>query len=296
MRISLQLPYFKFDGGTPAIAPKVKAIASAAEDADFYSMWVMDHFFQLGAWLGPAEDPMLEAYSTLSFLAGVTNRLKLGTLVTGVIYRYPAQLVNAVTTLDVLSEGRAYLGIGAAWYEEEAKSLGIPYPDTKTRFEMLEETLRYTHQMWNEDDNGAFDGKHIQATATINHPQPMSQPHPPIMIGGMGEKKTLKYVAQYGDACNLFASVGSEVLQHKLDVLKGHCDDVGRDYDDIEKTAIATTEIGIGNQTAADIIEQCQSLAALGISHVIYNHQGYDAILDTIDVMGKDVVPAVVDL
>ena len=188
MRIGLQLPYFKFEGGTASIAPIVKDIAQAAEAADFYSMWVMDHFFQLGGWLGPAEDPMLEGYSVLNFVAAITDKLKLGTLVTGVIYRYPAQLVNAVTTLDVLSGGRAYMGIGAAWYDQEAKSLGIPYPETKVRFEMLEETLRYAHQMWDESQNGAFEGKHIQATATINHPQPLSSPHPPIMIGGMGEK------------------------------------------------------------------------------------------------------------
>lgn len=296
MRISLQLPYFKFEGGTPAIAPKIKEVAQAAEEADFYSMWVMDHFFQLGGWLGPAEDPMLEAYGVLSYLAAITERLKLGTLVTGVIYRYPAQLVNAVTTLDVLSGGRAYFGVGAAWFEGEATSLGIPYPDTKTRFEILEETLRYTHQMWNEDTNGAFEGKHIQATATINHPQPLSQPHPPIMIGGMGEKKTLKYVAQYANACNLFAGAGIDTLKHKLDVLKAHCDDVGRDYAEIEKTAISTTEIGIGNQTAEDVIKHCQDLAEIGIEHIIFNHQGYDAIVDTVKTMGEVVVPAVADL
>jgi len=296
MRIGLQLPYFKFEGGTPAIAPKIKKIAQSAEDANFYSMWVMDHFFQLGMWLGPAEDPMLEGYSVLNYIAGLTEKIKLGTLVTGVIYRYPAQLVNTVTTLDVLSGGRVYMGIGAAWYEQEAKSLGIPYPDTGTRFEILEDVLRYTHQMWNENENGAFEGKHIQATATINHPQPISQPHPPIMIGGMGEKKTLRLVAQYADACNLFARVGTDVLQHKLDVLKGHCEAVGRDYDDIEKTALATTQLATGEQTPEDVIALCEDLAQLGFQHVIFNHEGYDDILETIDTMGKVVVPAVADL
>lgn len=296
MRVGLQLPYFKFEGGTPAIAPKIKSIAQAAEDANFYSMWVMDHFFQLGAWLGPAEDPMLEGYSVLNYIAGLTEKIKLGTLVTGVIYRYPAQLVNTVTTLDVLSGGRVYMGIGAAWYEQEAKSLGIPYPDTGTRFEILEDVLRYAHQMWDENENGAFEGKHIQAAATVNHPQPISQPHPPIMIGGMGEKKTLRLVAQYADACNLFARAGSDVLQHKLDVLKGHCDAVGRDYDDIEKTALGTTELSTGGHTTDDIIQWCEDLAGLGFQHVIFNHQGYDDILETIDTMGKVVVPAVADM
>lgn len=295
MRIGLQLPYFKFEGGTSAIAPKVKAIAQAAEAANFYSMWVMDHFFQLGEWLGPKEDPMLEGYSVLNYIAAVTSKIKLGTLVTGVIYRYPAQLVNTVTTLDVLSGGRAYMGIGAAWYEDEAKSLGIPYPDTKTRFEILEEVLQYSHQMWDESQNGAYDGQYIQAAATINHPQPISQPHPPIMIGGMGEQKTLKFVAQYADACNLFARAGSDVLQHKLDVLKGHCDAVGRDYDDIEKTALGTTELSLGKQTTDEVIAWCEELAQIGIQHVIFNHQGYDDILETIDTMGQVVVPAVAE-
>lgn len=296
MRIGLQVPYFKFEGGTPAIRPKLKEIAQAAEAADFYSLWVMDHFFQLGGWIGPAEDPMLEGYNVLSYFAGITEKIKLGTLVTGVIYRYPAQLIKAVTTLDVLSGGRAYFGVGAAWFEGEAKSLGIPYPETKVRFEMLEETLKYAHQMWNEDNNGAFNGNYIQAEGTINHPQSISQPHPPIMIGGMGEKKTLKFIAQYGDACNFFARAGAEVLQQKLDVLKGHCDDVGRDYNDIEKTALGTTEIGIGNQSPQDIIDFCKELAGLGFEHVIFNHQGKDAIVDTIEIMGKEVVPAVKDL
>ena len=233
MRISLQLPIFKFPGGAPAIGPTLKTVAQIADAGGFYSLWVMDHFFQLGMGFGPDEDPMLEGYSTLSYLAGVTERVKLGTLVTGVIYRYPAVLVKTVTTLDVLSGGRAYMGIGAAWYEHEAKSLGIPYPSTKERFEMLEDALRLAHQMW-QGDRSAFAGTHVHAEMPINNPPALSQPHPPILIGGMGERKTLRLAAQYADAINFFGRAGAETLQQKLGVLREHCDAVGRDFDAID--------------------------------------------------------------
>src|SRR5512147_2043488 len=244
MRIGLQIPNFTWPGGPQALAGTLATIARTADQGGFSSLWVMDHFFQIGGrnpamGLGPAEDLMLEGYSTLSYLAGVTQNVKLGTLVTGVIYRYPGILVKTVTTLDVLSGGRAYLGIGAAWFEREATGLGVPYPSTSERFERLEEALQIAHQMWS-DNNGPYAGKHYHLAETLCNPQPLSQPHPPILIGGTGEKKTLRLMAQYADACNLFAAMGAETLQRKLDVLKQHCETLGRDYAKIEKTALAT--------------------------------------------------------
>jgi len=268
MRVSLQLPYFTF----PDVRGNVAEIAKTAESAGFYSMWVMDHFFQLGMpVLGPAEDPMLEAYTTLGYIAAVTETMKLGTLVTGVIYRQPGFLAKTVTTLDVLSGGRAYLGIGAAWYEREAEALGFPFPSVKERFEWLEETLQIVHQMWDESNNGVYDGQHFKLAETMNHPQNISQPHPPILIGGMGEKKTLKLIAQYGDACNFFAQAGLDVLKHKLSVLQGHCDDVGRDYAEIEKTVLATAFASDDMKTPEQIVKFCEDLAGIGIEHAIFN-------------------------
>ncbi len=226
MRIGLQLPSFSWPGGAGEIGARLAEISRTADDAGFYSIWVMDHFFQIGM-VGPPEEPMLEGYSALSFLAGVTKRAKLGTLVTGVIYRYPGLLVKTATTLDVLSGGRAYLGIGAAWNEPESRGLGVPFPPLKQRFEMLEEALQIAHQMW-KDDRSPYNGTHYQLADPLNHPQPVSQPHPPIMIGGGGEQKTLRMVAQYADACNLFARMGADVLRQKLDILRGHCEAVGR--------------------------------------------------------------------
>ncbi len=235
MKIGLQIPNFTWPGGPQAIRSKLAEIARTADEAGFSSLWVMDHFFQIGqrdrsnpSKLGPAEDEMLEAYSTLSYLAGFTQKVTLGTMVTGVIYRYPGILIKTVTTLDVLSGGRAYLGIGAAWNEREARGLGVPFPSPKERLERLEETLQIALQMWS-DDNRPYDGKYYHLAETLCSPQPLSKPHPPILIGGMGEKKTLRLVAQYADACNIFLSMGLDTVRNKLDVLKKHCETVGRD-------------------------------------------------------------------
>ena len=245
MKIGLQIPNFTWPDGPVGIGSKLAQIARTADEAGFASLWVMDHFFQIGSTdrsmgLGPAEDEMLEGYSTLSYLAGLTKRVKLGTLVTGVIYRHPGILVKTVTTLDVLSGGRAYLGIGAAWNEREATGLGVPFPPVAERFERLEEALQIAKQMWS-DENGPYTGKYYQLAETLNSPQPLSKPHPPILIGGSGEKKTLRLVAQYADACNLFASMGIDGVRAKLDVLKRHCDTVKRDYAEIEKTTLGTS-------------------------------------------------------
>src|SRR5690606_30204936 len=206
MRIGLQIPSFTGHGGAPVIAPKLAEIAQTADDGGCDSLWVMDHFFQIRG-VGEPEGDMLEGYSTLSYLGGLTNRAKLGTLVTGVVYRHPGVLVKTATTLDVLSGGRAYFGIGAAWFEREALGLGVPYPSTAERFEQLEETLQIAHQMWSGEIK-PFHGKHFQLAEAMCNPQPLSRPRPPIMIGGMGRNKTMRLVAQYADACNLFYGAG----------------------------------------------------------------------------------------
>ncbi len=293
MRIGLQIPSFTWPGGTAEIGPRLASIARTAEDAGFSSIWVMDHFFQLEPMLGPVSDPMLESYSTLSYLAGLTQRVKLGTLVTGVIYRYPGVLVKTATTLDVLSGGRAYLGIGAGWFEREAVGLGMPFPPVKDRFEQLEETLQIAHQMWSED-NGPYAGRHNQLAETLNSPQPITRPHPPIMIGGMGEKKTLRLVAQchHGDVARL--EIETDLLRHKLAVLKSHCEAVGRPYDEIERTALGTVHLADGQMTAAQVVETCRSLASLGIQHVIFNMPNVHEI-GPVEAFGNEIIPVVAE-
>ena len=213
MQIGLQIPSFKYPGGTAAIRPKLKEIVTTAEEAGFYSLWVMDHYYQIKGLFGEAyTDPMMESYTTLGYFAGLTEKAWLGVLVTGVIYRHPSVLMKMVNTLDILSGGRAYLGIGAAWYEEEAKGFGIPYPSTSERFEQLEDNLQLAKALW-DGDQVSFKGQHFSAPAITNNPRPLSNPHPRIMIGGMGPKKTLRMVAQYADACNFFEGAGKPAMQ-----------------------------------------------------------------------------------
>jgi F420-dependent oxidoreductase-like protein len=273
VKIGIQLPRFKFPGGTPAIGPTFASYVKAADEAGFASLWVMDHFFQI-EYNGPAEDPMLEAYTALGFAAGLSSRLKLGTMVTGVTYRHPGVLAKTVTTLDVLSGGRAYLGIGAAWFEREHRALGVPYPPLAERFERLEETLQIVRQMWSGEVK-PYVGKHYQLDETLNQPPPITSPHPPILIGGGGEQKTLRLVAQYADACNLFPT---PELAHKLDVLKRHCDTFDRDYAEIEKTTLTRAQLvpdgSVPLQTPADVLETIRQQAALGIDQVILNLPG----------------------
>jgi F420-dependent oxidoreductase-like protein len=293
MRIGLQIPSFTWPGGAAEIGARLAQIGRAADDAGFYSLWVMDHFFQIGM-VGPPEEPMLEGYSALSFLAAATKRAMLGTLVTGVIYRHPGLLVKTVTTLDVLSGGRAYFGIGAAWNEQESRGLGVPFPALKTRFEQLEEALQIAHQMW-RGDRTAYTGTHYQLADPLNSPQALARPHPPIMIGGAGEQKTLRLVAQYADACNLFARMGNDVLRQKLDILKGHCDAVGRPYEAIERTALGTVRLAPGADTPASVIALCRSLAEVGIQHVIFNMPNVHE-LAPLEAFGREIIPAVADL
>src|SRR5262245_3675464 len=290
MRVGLQVPNFSWPGGPPGLGARLAEIGRTADDAGFASLWVMDQLFQIGV-VGPPEEPMLEGYSALSFLAGVTKRVKLGTLVTGVIYRYPGLLVKTVSTLDVLSGGRAYLGIGAAWNEHESRGLGVPFPSLKERFERLEEALQIAHQMWS-DDRTPYNGTHYQLADPLNHPQPLTKPHPPIMIGGGGEQKTLRLVAQYADACNLFVRGGIDGIRHKLEVLRGHCEAVGRPYDAIERTTLGTVNLGPGKMSADDVIGLCRELAEVGIQHAIFNMPNVHE-LAPLEIFGREIIPAV---
>ena len=287
MNIGLQIPKFKWEGSPENTGERLSEIVQAADTSGFYSVWVMDHFFQL-AMMGPPDDPMLEAYTTLGYIAGQTKRVKLGTLVAGAFYREPALLLKAVTTLDVLSGGRAYFGVGAGWYEREARGLGFPWPTMRERFERLEETLQITKQAWT-DDRTPFTGKHYQLEEPIFSPQPLSKPHPPIMVGGGGEKKTLKYVAQYGDACNIIVTRGMEHLRHKFDVLRAHCDDFGRNYDDIEKTVLTVSQYGKGLQKPEEVLEYLADLEEAGVEHAIFILRGFENP-DVIRGFGDDVI------
>jgi F420-dependent oxidoreductase-like protein len=290
VRIGLQVPSFSWPEG---IGPKLAEIGRTADEAGFASLWVMDHFFQIGS-VGDVDEPMLEGYSALSYLAGVTERVKLGTLVTGVIYRYPGLLVKTATTLDVLSGGRAYLGIGAGWNERESRGLGVPFPSTRERFERLEEALQIAHQMWSGEVR-PYEGEHYRLAEALNSPQALSDPHPPVMIGGMGEKRTLRLVAQYADACNLFTYGGSDVIRHKLEVLRGHCEDVGRDYEEIERTALGTAYLAEEGMGAEDVIGLCQEMSEAGIQHLIFNMPNVHEIKPLVT-FGKEIIPAVADL
>jgi F420-dependent oxidoreductase-like protein len=261
VRFGLQIPWFSWPGSPENHRQILSDVARTAEDAGFSSLWVMDHFFQLPM-IGDAELDMLEGYTTLAYMAAVTEEITLGTLVTGATYRHPGVLVKQVTTLDVLSGGRAWLAIGAAWFEREHLGLGVPFPRLSERFERLEEAVQIAMQMWSED-NGPFKGKHFTLEETICRPQPLSRPRPPIMIGGGGEKKTLRLVAKYADACNVAGN--AEEVTHKFDVLKRHCDDVGRNYEEIERTVMTIAPPG----DAA--IEPAKALIDAGAQHVIFS-------------------------
>jgi F420-dependent oxidoreductase-like protein len=237
MKLGLHYWDFSQPRENTAIGPTIAETVRVAEQAGFSSFTFMDHYFQMDR-MKPADDPMLEGYTALGFVAGLTERMTLGLLVTGVMYRHPGLLAKIVTTLDVVSNGRARLGIGASWYEREQRGLGVPVVPLAERFERLEETLQICKQMWS-DNNGAYEGKHYQLTETLCVPAPISRPYPMIMIGGGGEKKTLLLVARYGDACNVFGG-STEDVKHKFDVLRAHCEAEGRDYDAIVKTVTMT--------------------------------------------------------
>ncbi|GLZ04257.1 LLM class F420-dependent oxidoreductase [Actinomadura sp. NBRC 104412] len=264
MRIGLQIPSFTFPGGTEKIGPTFTRMVREADQGGLDSLWVMDHFFQIGV-VGRPEEPMLEGYSALSYAAAITERITLGTLVTGTVYRHPGILVKTVTTLDVLSGGRAWLSIGAAWNDEESRGLGIPFPPTAERFERLEETLKIALQMWKGDET-PFEGAHYRLERPLNSPPALRRPHPPILIGGGGEKKTLRLVAKYADACNLF---DGDELPRKLEVLREHCEREGRDYADIQKTALSF--MAPGDPSVDRAVDIAGRLAEAGIEHVIFS-------------------------
>jgi F420-dependent oxidoreductase-like protein len=277
MNLDLHVMRFDWAGGPAGIGPGVARVARAAEGIGIRALSFMDHFFQIEM-AGPAEDPMLEGYTALGYVAALTQTLRLRLLVTGVTYRHPGLLAKTMTTLDVLSGGRAELGIGAAWFEREHKGLGVPFPPLGVRFEQLEEALQICLQMWS-DNNGPYTGKHYQLAETLCSPLPVSSPRPRIMIGGSGEKKTLRLVAQYADSCNVFGD--PELVAHKIEVLRGHCDTLGRDIREIEVTAFLPAR---PDWTADAILRSAEAFASIGVATVMTSTMGPDpaALLDSL--------------
>ena len=289
MELGLHIADFTFPAGPSNLSDDLRRIAVTAEEAGFSKLSVMDHLWQIEP-VGPIDTEMLEAYTTLGFLAAVTEKVDLLAWVTATVYREPGLLAKAVSTLDVLSKGRAYLGIGAAWNEDESVGLGLHFPPTAERFERLEETLQICLQMWSEND-GPFEGKHYRLGRTMNVPQPLRRPHPPILIGGAGEKKTLRLVAQYAQACNLF---GGPEVAHKLDVLRNHCTALGTDYDAIEKTVMFPLDPGAGGQNVDTLLGQLEDLSKLGITHV-HGWVPQVASITPLEILGERVVPVIAD-
>jgi F420-dependent oxidoreductase-like protein len=308
MKLGLQVIKFDWEGNSANIGQTIGEIAQFIDQNNFYSMWVMDHFFQMGGVFGEKDAPMLEGYTTLAYIAALTRKIKIGTLVTGYLYRYPGILAKMVTTLDVLSGGRAYLGIGAAWYEEEAKGLGVPFPGVSTRFEQLEETLQIVHQMW-QDDASPFEGKHYHLTEPINHPQPLQKPHPPILIGSEGEKKGIRLVAQYANACNFFLGTmlpewdewqyqryqeSIPHLKHKWRVLEEHCSNIGRDPEEIEFTVLGTIKPSRNDEgnSAQELVDYFGKLQEIGVDHVIVNIPNTHEIAP-LEILAEEVLPKI---
>jgi F420-dependent oxidoreductase-like protein len=286
--IGLHIADFTFPSGPAGLAEDLTRIATTAEEAGFTRVSVMDHVWQIAV-LGPPEHEMLEAYTTLGYLAARTSRVELLAWVTAVSYREPGMLAKLVSTLDVLSGGRAMLGIGAAWNGEEANGLGLPFPSTAERFERLEETLQIMQQMWSESEE-PYVGTHYRLDRTLNRPQPLRRP--PILIGGGGERKTLRLVAQYAQACNLF---NGPDLEHKLDVLRGHCEAVGRPYDEIEKTVMSPLDVGERGENVDALRTELERLAKLGVQEV---HGWVPRVweLTPLEIIGRELVPAAAEL
>jgi F420-dependent oxidoreductase-like protein len=286
--IGLHIADFTFPSGPAGLAEDLTRIATTAEEAGFTRVSVMDHVWQIAV-LGPPEHEMLEAYTTLGYLAARTSRVELLAWVTAVSYREPGMLAKLVSTLDVLSGGRAMLGIGAAWNGEEANGLGLPFPSTAERFERLEETLQIMQQMWSDSEE-PYVGTHYRLDRTLNRPQPLRRP--PILIGGGGERKTLRLVAQYAQACNLF---NGPDLEHKLDVLRGHCEAVGRPYDEIEKTVMSPLDVGERGENVDALRTELERLAKLGVQEV---HGWVPRVweLTPLEIIGRELVPAAAEL
>jgi F420-dependent oxidoreductase-like protein len=290
MKLGLQIPDYTWPDGPAQIGPTLARIASTADAAGFDSIGVMDHFFQIRS-IGRPEREMLESYTTLGFLAANSSRAKLMTVVTGVHYRHPGILAKTVTTLDVISGGRAWLGIGAGWNEEESRGLGVPFPPRSQRFEQLTETLEICLQMWRGDET-PHHGAHFRLERPLNSPQSLSRPRPGIMIGGSGEQKTLPLVARFADACNLYPT---PEVPHKLEVLRAHCEAVGRDYDEIEKTAIFRFDVGDRGEKVDQLIGQLHWLSRMGIETVIGSVRDVWRV-KPLEIIGERVIPAVAGL
>ena len=256
MKFGLQHPNFSFDyknQDASQITDTLKNLITKAENSGFDSFWVMDHFHQI-QFVGRPEEPMLEGWTVISMLAAITSKIKLGTLVTGIIYRYPSVLAKVAATLDVLSKGRLFMGIGAGWNEQESLAYGISLPSNQERMLRLEEAIQVIRKMWTEEPYASFNGKYYQIRNAYCNPKPIQKPSPPILVGGSGERKTLKIVAKYADACNLFGS--PETVRKKLDVLKDHCRSVGRDYDSILKTKLGAIIMDDNMEMAKNRVQQ----------------------------------------
>lgn len=293
MKFGLQINSFTWPGGDAAIGPTLARIVRTADEVGFDSIWVMDHFFQIRG-VGPAEDPMLEGWTTLGFMAAQSSRARLGLMVGGVHYRQPGLWVKAATTLDVLSGGRAWLGIGAAWNQEESEALGFPFPPLADRFQQLEDTLKYAREMWQgpRGSQAAFEGHHTQASRLMNSPQALTRPHPPIMVGGGGEQKTLRLVAQYADATNVFG--GPVQIAHKYEVLREHCETIGRPFDEIERSTLQTVRLpGTAPEhtsTPAQVVDRFGELSDAGAQHVIFSVRGV-AEPGRLELIGSEILP-----
>ena len=287
MKIGLQVNSFTWPGGPAAIGPTLARVTKTADEVGFDSIWVMDHFFQIRG-LGPPEAPMLEGMTALGFMAANSTRARLGLMVGGIHYRQPGLWIKATTTLDVLSGGRAWFGIGAAWNEEESRGLGFPFPALGERFEMLEETLQMAHAMWSggSGSGDSLEGKHVSASRLLNSPQAISRPRVPIMIGGGGERKTLRLVAQYGDACNVFGD--GPRIAHKYEVLREHCERLGRPYEEIERSTLQS--IDPESESSDQVVERFGKLGEAGAQHVLVSVHGVSD-LSRLERIGAEVIP-----
>lgn len=295
MKLGLQISSFTWPGGPEAIGPTLARIVRTADEAGFDSIWVMDHFFQIRG-VGPVTDPMLEGTTTLGYLAAHSTRARLGLMVGGIHYRHPALWVKATTTLDVLSGGRAWFGIGAAWNQEESDGLGFPFPPLGERFDQLEDTLRYAHEMWRGEQGGemGFEGRTFRAARLLNSPQSLSRPRIPILVGGGGERRTLRLVARYADAANVFG--GPEAIARKYAILREHCAAVGRPYDEIERTTLQSVHVSRdgdrGSSTPGQLVDRFGGLADAGAQHVIFSVRDVWQT-EKLELIGQDVLPAV---
>jgi F420-dependent oxidoreductase-like protein len=294
MKVGLQICSFTWPGGPAAIAPTLARIARTADDVGFDSLWVMDHFFQIRG-VGKPEEPMLEGMTALGFMAAHTSRTRLGLMVGGVHYRQAPLWIKATTTLDVLSGGRAWLGIGAAWNEEESRGLGFEFPPLGVRFEHLEDTLQLAHAMWHGERGTEVElrGHHLHAQRPLNSPQSISRPRVPIMVGGGGEKRTLRLVAQYADACNVFGS--PEAIARKFAILDEHCAAVGRDPAEIERSTLQNVRLGPAGHSRTEspqqVVDRLAELNDAGAQHVIFELKDV-AEADYLEIVGRDILPA----